>query len=72
MICYLIEYKNDNGNLTGTYVGISEKSLLAAVYNIALKFADRLSAERFRLWIHGEHPDRFNLANIEVTEHEEV
>ena len=72
MICYLIECKNDDGNLIGLYVGTDGNSLsMATIYSVATKFADRLSAERFKLWMHGKYP-AINLANFEVTEHEEV
>lgn len=71
---YAIESRDRKGQLAGGYVTLSlsdSRLTLMAAWPEALKFSDKGSAERFRIWMNGPryHVD---LNRTQVTEHEEV
>lgn len=52
MVCYVIEYKDSDGKVTGQYIGTDgEEFSLRESWSKALKFSDRDSVERFRIWL---------------------
>jgi hypothetical protein len=69
-ICFAIEVKNDDGDLTAMWISTDGCGLFSGPWSTAIKFYDRDSAERFRM-VAGKKKWSYPLKNLEVTEHEE-